>query len=576
MNTETIFSFKKISPKKLPLWGGVFLLFFSTLLCGIGLGEKGIWGAEGRWGTISRDMVEKGHYFKPTLNQTLYYDKPLLSYWMVAAAHHLTGSFDEFTLRLPSLFFGIASVLLVYLMGLYLLDFKKALLAGLILTTCHGMVFFSRVSQVETHTTFSATLSLFFIYLAFTTGKKKYLLSFWIFSWIACLLKGLLNLALPLAVGGLFLTAEFYFHLREREGEERPKPFSSALGGLGKALLFFLQPWSLLGCLMGATLFFLPFLLTPEGMEGLRMLWRENVARFFNAFDHKGSWSTYLGALPLLFLPWTLLLPWVFQKEKWLSQQNLRFLFFWALGTWIFFQASSSRRSYYILPILPPLSLMVAESINLWREKVNQVERILLLILTTSLSSLGLVFLLGPSLLPYQKFWGAFSLLIGSGLYSALQILPQKRTFFFSILSLATLGYLIAWGIGIPWGERFRPQSQFYADPIIQKHLCKKEGLALYKVPRDSAHFFYLHPPSPMAHFVQEEKLLEFLESPEPRFVVIKERIFRNLYLKKPKLYRKFYHYSPPYNRSLFEPRPRFYLVVVSNRPFPPRRPAGK
>src|SRR5690348_16773573 len=74
----------------------VFLFFY--------LGATTPWQSEDRWLQVALEMVESGNYFLPTINGTVYFDKPLLGYWLVVLFGPFTGGINEWSLRLPSAF----------------------------------------------------------------------------------------------------------------------------------------------------------------------------------------------------------------------------------------------------------------------------------------------------------------------------------------------------------------------------------------------------------------------------------------------------------------------------------------
>jgi 4-amino-4-deoxy-L-arabinose transferase-like glycosyltransferase len=60
------------------MWGAVLLLLF------IALGDSNLMRSESRWAEIVREMLASGDWFNPTINGETYFDKPLLSYWLIA------------------------------------------------------------------------------------------------------------------------------------------------------------------------------------------------------------------------------------------------------------------------------------------------------------------------------------------------------------------------------------------------------------------------------------------------------------------------------------------------------------
>ncbi|MBL0702011.1 MAG: hypothetical protein JJV91_00860 [Desulfosarcina sp.] len=129
-----------------------------------------------------------------------------------------------------------------------------------------------------------------------------------------------------------------------------------------------LTPSHYLALVIGIVFYLFPFLcadLTDKGYQGsgLYMMFKENILRYFQPFDHKEPFYVYFYYLPVLFMPWTPLLISIIpcaagtlkssdKRTKWLIKAI--FLIF------LFFMFSGSRRSYYILPVLAFCALLVS------------------------------------------------------------------------------------------------------------------------------------------------------------------------------------------------------------------------
>ncbi|RME79982.1 MAG: hypothetical protein D6785_10785 [Planctomycetota bacterium] len=543
---------------------GFFLILLSTFILFFpSLGERAIWGSEGRWATISKGMVESGDYFTPRINGKVYYDKPLFSYWLVVASYFVTGKWDELTLRIPSAVMAIGSSLLLFFFLYTIFSWEAAVFGALILSTSWGIVFWGHTSQVETHTLFSILLSMVLFYLAWSRNNGWLMSLFWIVSCVFCQMKGLISLALPIAVSGLFLTVEYGLEEKQKNPTKNFWPFFK---GFLRGCWFFLRPKSLLGFSLGVALYLLPFMFSEAGRLGLWMVFKENLVRYFKAFDHRGHWYTYLINIPFLFLPWTLFIPFLPYKEI-RENQKIRFFWIWFLGTWIFFQCSSSKRSYYILPILAPLSALLSWQLaGYWKKCSHQISHIYYRGILVLFSIACFIVFLGGFLFPqqisYQKLWMILFFLFGLQFFQTAIQKPTFRVFFILFLIFNFLFYTFLWGVIIPWGDQFRPLRVFYRDPFVQQKIVGNGKVALYRVSRSAAHYFYLSPPHPIPHFWKEKDALSFLLQND-HYLILPFEQWKILKKSYPKLIQKWMHYQPPRKAPPFQDRPKEHLLVI-------------
>ncbi|MGQ9812902.1 MAG: hypothetical protein ACUVQ2_05865, partial [Dissulfurimicrobium sp.] len=165
-------------------------------------------------------------------------------------------------------------------------------------------------------------------------------------------------------------------------------------------------PGHILAFVIGLVVYLAPFVyasMTAEnyGENGLVLVFQENIQRFFKPFDHKEPFYVYFYYLPLLFMPWTPLLiaalaktiaSWrrLDDKTAWLV--TVFFLIF------LFFTASGSRRSYYILPIFPFSALLVAVFIEKMEE--NGLKRGIFLVQTGIVLLVSFIEIMSPVILP--------------------------------------------------------------------------------------------------------------------------------------------------------------------------------
>ena len=122
------------------------------------------------------------------------------------------------------------------------------------------------------------------------------------------------------------------------------------------------------GAGIGLLIYLSPFVYASTSAQGyhssgLALVFQENIQRFFAPFDHKEPFYVYLYHIPTLFLPWSILLVLaligIIPRWKNLDDKT-RWLLKAAALIFLIFTASGSRRSYYILPIIPFCGLLVA------------------------------------------------------------------------------------------------------------------------------------------------------------------------------------------------------------------------
>lgn len=331
------------------LWGEsatiALLLAVSSAVLFAKLGTAELWTQEGRWAAICAHMIASGDYFHPYLFGEPYYDKPLLSYWLMIGVARLLGRLDETALRLPSALAALLSLWCVYRLGKGRFDRATGLMAAALLASCYLFVFWARVASADMLNV-AGTLAAVTWYFerrerpGFTTAAV-----FFVLLAITALMKGLVGPAISILV----LLPDL-----AREGRWRAV----------------LRPSLVPALLCGAAVYLAPFVASGLSQRqgyaegGLAMVFQENAVRYFDAFDHEEPFYIYLAVLPVYLLPWSPFLPFVLWSlaRRWRSlPEASRWPALACLLIFLFLTASSSRRAYYLLPIVPFAVLMIAE-----------------------------------------------------------------------------------------------------------------------------------------------------------------------------------------------------------------------
>lgn len=322
----------------------LLLLAATALLLLLGLGSRELWGAETRWANIALQMLQSGDYFDPYLKGSPYYDKPLLSYWLITATSWFTGGLGHWSLRLSSVISAWFSVWLVYLLGEQLFRKGTGLIAGWMLATTFYFVFWARVATADILTVCGVLAAVWWYWRGPDDSRFwRYVVFFGLLS-LTSLFKGLIGFILP----GLVLLP----HLLSEHRWKRHLNLR-LLAALVIAGAFYMTPF-VLSHFYGAP--------TYE-QSGLGLVLRENVVRFFQPFDQFGPIYTYLIYLPVYTLPWApcwLIALWVAARNWKHIEPDTRWLIQGLALLMLFFTASGSRRSYYVLPLVPFAQLLGA------------------------------------------------------------------------------------------------------------------------------------------------------------------------------------------------------------------------
>ena len=92
----------------------VLILFIATITFCLRLDALPLFGEEPRRALIAREMVESGDWLVPGTQRVFLASRPPLQNWMIACVSLMTGSFDVWSARIPSVFSVFAIAILMY------------------------------------------------------------------------------------------------------------------------------------------------------------------------------------------------------------------------------------------------------------------------------------------------------------------------------------------------------------------------------------------------------------------------------------------------------------------------------
>jgi 4-amino-4-deoxy-L-arabinose transferase-like glycosyltransferase len=516
------------------------VLILTAILFFARLGARALWSSEFRWAEIAREMLATHNYFWPTINGHVYYDKPLGSYWLVIFSTPFTGGLNEAAARLPCAIAGMLAVMLLMLLVRRLYDARTAILSGVILATSFSFVFFSRHASADVETLAGELAALLLFNRNEERGGGIWVVGLWLIMAATSLTKGLLGFALPLLMIGA------YSCLRDGWSQFFQELSSGALADRVQRLIernrWFFNWYTIIGVALGGLVYGLPFEISSRMMgtqKGLAMVYRENVVRFFHPFDHRGPIYLYVYVIFALMAPWSALLPAALVETHTLRHADAeparadRFAlaYFWA--TFVFFTLSGSRRSYYILPILPAAAILVARTLAYPGELRSMIARRLLTIgyaIIAFAAVAGIVLLIPawailpspydalpdlPAKFAFIMFWIVSVVAV---IYSLRRFSPYRIAISMGAIAYLVMAYIYIFAM--PAAEAYRGEKPFgYA--VLNKIGGSTDHLILFKT---EGPLFYLNPPKPLPEFDSKQDLQDAIAKGDAKWMIVRRR----------------------------------------------------
>ena len=186
------------------------LLFAAVLPYFLNLGVSSIWDAnEAFYAQTPREMIETGDYVTPSFNFQLRMNKPVLSYWNVAASYHLFG-ISEWSERLPIAIGALVIIGTAFGLGRLLGGTFAGLFAALVLATSPRLMLLARRIIIDIHITMWMGLVLLFFALAETRPQRRrlYLCLMYVAAGFGVLTKGPVAVFLPAVVFFIYLASQ--------------------------------------------------------------------------------------------------------------------------------------------------------------------------------------------------------------------------------------------------------------------------------------------------------------------------------------------------------------------------------
>jgi 4-amino-4-deoxy-L-arabinose transferase-like glycosyltransferase len=312
------------------------VLAAAAVLLLVSLGAAPLERAEIYFVDAARAMVESGDYLVPRYRGEPFFDKPPLTYWLMAASFHAFG-FTLTAARLVPVAAALGLLSATAWLGRLVFDRATGLAAAAVLASTLLFLSFGRVAMSDMLLALCTTLALALALEGETAaGPRRWgtALALGIVLGLGFLAKGPIALLLP----GLGIATWAW--------QRRRLPLRAAECTLAIAAF----------ALIGLTWFALVY--RRLGAAPLEYFFlRENLDRFAGeTYDAGRSPAYYLGAYLAVGLPWSLLFP----LAAFRLPRGERAILVWLALMAVPLSLARGKIDYYLLPLAPAASLVVA------------------------------------------------------------------------------------------------------------------------------------------------------------------------------------------------------------------------
>lgn len=499
-------------PMSTAMWGWLLALICLSITLGAYnlRGGAGFEPVDGWVAQTAREMTERNEWLIPYFAGEVRLQKSPGPYWAVMLTSRIAGEpVNEFTARLPNVFFGVLTVITSFWLTRRLAGDRAAIFAGAATACSIYVLAWSHRAASDLGVTALCAFSLACFWIAYgdsppgRTRNRLVLLGYFVAG-----LGMLYKMPMPFVLVGLPMF--LYILLRNRWG-----------------VLFH---WT---TLVGIAIFCLPWLpwllAVANEIDGAWDKWRVEywdrlTGDLPNVEGQRESAAEYLRFIivPAVFcLPWSLSIPsalWgAIRPHANIRRDGQWFLLFWLFGLTAFFIAAAGKENRYLLPLLPPLlCLLGIELSRIFDPQTRNspaMERLMLILAPIAVAGTfgGLVYVLQRYWMPqlglyygydWDRIWPVVAILgalftSGALLAVGLYATRRRNAAFAALAGTMVASWLWAWPNVVPYfvnPEPFRGMSRAIATQLNDdergalRHVSSQDSRLIWyhnvKIPR--------------------------------------------------------------------------------------------
>jgi 4-amino-4-deoxy-L-arabinose transferase-like glycosyltransferase len=509
------------------LW---LLLVAAVLPYFVGLDDSSIWDAnEAFYVETPREMLESGDYVSPSFNYEPRFNKPVLSYWIVAGFYRLFG-ISPGVQRLPMAIAAVVLIAVAFFLARAAYPpesadsggrLDAALWAALGLALTPRLLMFSRRIFIDMYITMFMGLTLLFFALAerYPAKRRLFLVLMYVAAGLGVLTKGPVALLLP----GLVFAAYLILRGEIRRIREMMLPAGALI------VMAIVVPWYAV-------------LYARSGWTHIgSFLLGENVARYTEGYG-VDSVRGPVFYLPVLFsdsFPWSVFLfaaaiaGWRSRRSTIPDERVTRFrllLWLWIAIIVLFFSLSAAKQDLYIFPIIPAVAALAGLAIARGLAQEPRTARAIRV--TTVVIGLLVVFIAAGVVYLFREGGSNYALdgalttsLVGIAGGMVVTALALSYRLLASLLAVALTFILLNWIFVLrvlPSFEAYKPAPGFAR--TLEPLLTPDAVVATYDEALPSL-VFYLR--RHVEQLFEEDRIVALLEGNRPAYAILSRENYR-------------------------------------------------
>lgn len=312
---------------------------------------------EPHYGQVVREMLHRGEWLDPTYRGEPFFDKPILPFLLECVSVSLLGE-TELAIRLPMALMGIGGILAMFLLLGRIYNRRTALIASLILATTPFYYLVARQFMFDMPFVALETAAMLCLVIGALPRpddepepkRRRYLAAMWVLFGLALITKGLLAIAIPGAVGVVYILITWDWGVVKR-----------------------LEPWWGVPLMLAVAAPWYVFMYQRHGTRFLQEFFIEHhLERLEGELDKPtGTFEFFVREIGIGMMPWVALLPlglahafgdWKQRLERHDWRETFLRLSF--LAPFVFFTLSSTKFPHYVLPAVPFLVILIARALD--------------------------------------------------------------------------------------------------------------------------------------------------------------------------------------------------------------------